>query len=185
MALVLARRGNLVRPAHERRSLDPGGLRHFLLSKGVMAVRTGGALTLQVRDGIHWALSGSVHHPKYEEGQGKPCLSSARTNAHNAEYLPVRQRRDGRVQRRYGVARRRSGSPRTRGRPRRSGNFRRARGPVWRVVPGRLQGSNAGARSTRRSFTSLLDPVTDLRTRGAWPWATSGFCHPEGLDTCR
>jgi hypothetical protein len=33
----------------------------------------------------------------------------------------------------------------------------RASGPVWRAVPGRRQGSNAGARSTSRSFASLLD----------------------------
>ena len=34
--------------------------------------RTNGrCLTLQVRDGIHWALSGSVHDPKYEEGHSQ------------------------------------------------------------------------------------------------------------------
>lgn len=26
---------------------------------------------MQVRDGIHWALSGSVHDPKYEEGHSQ------------------------------------------------------------------------------------------------------------------
>ena len=43
----------------------------------------------------------------------------------------------------------------------------------------RRQGSKAGARSTRRSFACLLDPVVDLRTREAWQWATSGSGHLE------
>jgi hypothetical protein len=59
--------------------------------------------------------------------------------------------------------------------------LRRARGPGWRVVPGRRQDSNAGARSARGSFASLLDPVVDISTLGAWPWATSGFSHPKSL----
>lgn len=63
--------GNLVRPGARAGTTGPRRASPHPPLQGSNGRTNGRCLTLQVRDGIHWALSGSVHDPKYEEGHSQ------------------------------------------------------------------------------------------------------------------
>ena len=63
--------GNLVRSGARAATTGPRRAMPDPPLQGSNGRTNGRCLTLQVRDGIHWALSGSVHDPKYEEGHSQ------------------------------------------------------------------------------------------------------------------
>ena len=63
--------GNLVRSGARAAITGPRRAMPDPPLQGSNGRTNGRCLTLQVRDGIHWALSGSVHDPKYEEGHSQ------------------------------------------------------------------------------------------------------------------
>ena len=81
--------GNLVRSGARAATT---GLRRAMPDpplQGSNGRTNGRCLTLQVRDGIHWALSGSVHDPKYEEGHSQQHHSNTHRNTHSGKFPEI------------------------------------------------------------------------------------------------
>lgn len=77
--------GNLVRPGARAAATGAGGLRHILLSKGVVPYERA-CLTLQVRNGVHWALSGSVHTRSMKRATHRDTHRTTHSSAHSGKF---------------------------------------------------------------------------------------------------